>query len=180
VGKDLNIDSSGVHRSNPFLAEIVDTGWYAFRWVTHVSTHLLPLGIHLLNGISFVGLRNSMCFVMLFEGRSSNRSSVKIAGVRIYLNVDQCRALSLKCSLQCLVDIARPRDLDTDRSKCASDVRVRNPREADTRRFSGPQEFGERYHRTVAMVVQDNHDHRKLLLYGGPKGLNGVHGGALR
>src|ERR1700730_677404 len=105
--------------------------------------------------------------------------SVKIAGVRIDLNVDQGRALSLKGTLQCLVDIARPRDLNSDRSKSASDVEVRNSREADAGRFTSTQELAERFHCAVAMVVQDNHDHGKLLLYGGPKGLNGVHGRAV-
>ena len=61
-------------------------------------------------------LETGIALVRIFSGRSSNRSSsfaeasndrsVKIAGVRIYLNVDQGWALSLKCALECLIDIA--------------------------------------------------------------------------
>src|SRR5580692_6816305 len=68
VGKNLNIDSSRIHRCNPFVVEIVDTRGNALRWVTGESTQFLPLFINLLNRISFVGFRDGMYFVMLFKG----------------------------------------------------------------------------------------------------------------
>jgi hypothetical protein len=77
--------------------------------------------------------------------------------------------------LQCLVDIARSRDLNSGRSKSASDVQLRNPREADAGRFTSTQEFAERFHCAVPMVVLDNYGRGKLFLHRGPKGLNGVH-----
>jgi hypothetical protein len=74
-------------------------------------------GKYILGLIDFPNPGNpGIALVRIFSGRSSNRSSsfaeaskdrsVKIAGVRIYLNVDQGWALSLKGALQCLVDIA--------------------------------------------------------------------------
>jgi hypothetical protein len=107
------------------------------------------------------------------------KPSVKITRIWIYLNVDQSRALSLKGTLQCPVDVARPSDLNSDRSKSSSDVQVRDPREANARRFTSTQEVAEGFHCTMVMIVQDNHDHGKLLLCGGPKGLDGVHGRAV-
>src|SRR5580704_6049675 len=68
MGKNLNIDSGRVHRSNPFVVESVDTGRYAQRWITGEPAQLFPRVIGLLNRIGFVGLRNCMCFVMLFKG----------------------------------------------------------------------------------------------------------------
>src|SRR5580698_2927998 len=68
VRKDLNIDSSRVHRSNPFLVEIVDARGHALRWVTGESTQFLPFFIDLLNRIIFVGLSNRRYLVMLFKG----------------------------------------------------------------------------------------------------------------
>src|SRR5580698_2403957 len=68
VRKDLNIDSSRVHRSNPFLVEVVDSRGNALRWVTGESTQFLPFFIDLLNRIVFVGLSNRRYLVMLFKG----------------------------------------------------------------------------------------------------------------
>jgi hypothetical protein len=67
VGKDLNIDSGRVHRSDPFVAYIVDTAWEALRWFTTESTQFFPLIINLLYRISIVGLPHSGCVEMLFK-----------------------------------------------------------------------------------------------------------------
>src|SRR5580698_2279354 len=68
VRKDLNIDSSRVHRSNPFLVEIEDARRNALGRVTGESTQFLPLFIDLLNRIIFVGLSDRRYLVMLFKG----------------------------------------------------------------------------------------------------------------
>src|SRR6202012_4757057 len=82
VRKDLNIDSSRVHRSNPFLVEIVDARGHALRWFTGESTQFLPFFIDLLNRIIFVGLSNRRYLVMLFKGDDLH-DLILLGGVRV-------------------------------------------------------------------------------------------------